>query len=286
MYLTIQLVDNPATVIAQLVVGVALLRYFFEVRHEGWPMAQLTLALSISVFCGLTARVVDADWFYVPDMVQYATWAGVIIVATGIKIKQRKQEAARPGATVMIPDAIDRRKTQIIWGAVVLAVGLLIVAYVKAYNDKRDAIADKDRIALQENTRVRNEQKEQAAIADARDEAKQDSLLRTLDVLAKNDTTLLNNQHGIMGQNATLSAKVDHKSALTRKTIRDAVGKLPVQTIAPKEPQPEDKPKNLYEKLKNLFRHKDHGRASVDSLGHAYFRPDYSAPGDTARLPE
>lgn len=286
IFLSIQFVDHPLIAVGQALVAVALLRLFFIVRKDGAPLPQIMLGLSVSVWVNLTARITSADWFYIADIAQYWIWLAVI-VASIVQRRHRQKQTANQKSPVVIPDFFDRWQNQITWAGGLAVAGMLFYGYLSAYQKKQDAEKNADRATLRENTRVNAEYARLQAEADARDKAVQDSLLRGLDSLKQADKIIVGNQYQVMSQNATLAAKVDHKSALTRKTIRDAVGKLPLQTITPKEPQPEDKPKNLYEKFKDFFRHKDHSRAiPSDSLGHAYYRTDYWSPGDSTRLPE
>ncbi|MBO0947291.1 hypothetical protein [Fibrella forsythiae] len=219
-------VDHPLINVGQAIVIVSMIRLFFAIRLTPFPMPQLVLGFSVSMLANMVARVTNAKWFYITDIIMWGCFGAVVIAAVFTVLHSQaeaKKLSTAKGETapVRVSGFFDRWQIQFTWGGAMLVGGILLYGYLKTYLEKEDAKLDKVVAVTKENTNAKKEVAKQLDSTRKEQRAFTDTILKTVDTLKKTSAALMDGQTTIMQGVKSTGTLIEKRSAQTRKTIRE-----------------------------------------------------------------
>lgn len=261
-------IDHPIIIIAQAVTALYLFRLFFSIRKSGQPLPQIVAGLAFGVLANLCGRVGVADWFLTSDIVQYCTLM-VAVCATYYTVERsHKNEAARPGAKVVVNDFFDRIENKAVWGFGLIIAGVVIYAYVDNYTLQQKAQARAQFVA----DSVAAVKADEYAAQLCETNEKLATTLTAVTSISATQTTLLANQVAaeVKRKKAVedIKKQVANQVAIQNKEIKKTLqttvtGVRPLQTTKPKETPVDDR--SIWQKATQFLRSKKTARVDTTS---------------------
>lgn len=128
--------DHPLTLLAQVVLIYYTFRLYFVLRYAPAPLPQMVAVLGFAILSNLLGRVGRADWFWIANIVQYATWATVMYLAFR---KVQKAPAPPPDHLGRFDQFLTHWQERLQWSVGILAVGIVVYAYCMTYYETQRA---------------------------------------------------------------------------------------------------------------------------------------------------
>jgi hypothetical protein len=257
-------IDHPLIIIFQVILFVGLVRLFFALHRDPFPLPHIIGLMFFSVLINLTARAKHWEWFYMSDIIQYCLWSCSAWASVFATLARRKKEASQPGAVTPIADFFDRFHIQLTIGLSALAISAGLWAYLDTYSNLQNANADKTIKA--DSAVVATTQAYQCAQEETSQQ--QQLLLDSLKRLSEKTNKLLSGQKKDSGQHKTTQHLITEKSAQTRKAVRDAAKDKQQDDNQDSKTTPDDETdkKNLWQRFKGIFKMAVYNRPDSDTL--------------------